>query len=76
MNEVYLIRRKSDGHYYRGAKKRHGKIQRSAWPPEPRKAWKSWQWDQCERFFGDHFPKDQVPDYEVVTFLMVEQDVS
>lgn len=72
MSEVYLIRRLSDGQFYRGAKKRHGMLMRTAWTPEPAKAWMSWQRDQCERLFKGHFPTGQVPEYEVVTFNMVE----
>ncbi len=51
MNTLYLVRDKSTGLYWRGAKTTHGREQRSAWIDSPAKAWHCWQGDQVERLF-------------------------
>ncbi len=54
-NNLYLIRDKFTGLYWRGAKVRHGQVRRSAWTDSPNKAWHCWQKDQVERLFRGHF---------------------
>ena len=71
-DQVYLVRLKSTGEFYRGEKRRHGNVQRTAWTSEPRKAKFYWQRLQVERLFEDNFPKGEVPEYEVVRFVLVE----
>jgi hypothetical protein len=72
MNTLYLIRHKDTGLYWRGAKVRYGKDQRTAWTDAPAKAWHCWQVDQVDRLFGGHFSPLTVPPYKVVAFTMIE----
>lgn len=71
MNTTYLVRDRDTGLYWRGAKVRHGQVQRSAWTESPAKAWHCWQKDQVDRLFRGHFHKGNIPNYEVVTFQLV-----
>lgn len=77
MNLVYLIRRKSDGQYYRKEKVRYSKVERSKWTPEPVKAWAThdkkqiMSWYLCANYPSAQHEeaKEQV---EIVTFQLVE----
>jgi len=77
MNLVYLIRRKSDGQFYRKGKVRYGLVQRTKWTPDPAKAWATHDRKQILTWYLDsNFPKDQQDqaklEVEIVAFEMTE----
>lgn len=72
MNTLYLVRDRVTSLYWRGSKVRYGMVQRTAWTDSPAKAWHCWQETHVHRLFRGHFPTDNMPDYEVVPFTLVE----
>lgn len=69
---LYLVRRKDTGEFYRGGKERYGVTQRTPWTPEPRKAKFYWQRNQVKRLFEGTQRADEMPEYEIVQFALVE----
>ena len=72
---LHLIRDKATGLYWRGQKRRYGQVTRTAWTDSPAMAWHCHEPEHVDRYFRGRFAAAQVPDYEVVTFEMVEQGV-
>lgn len=68
--KVYLVRRKDTGEFFRGDKVRHSVVRRTAWTPHAERAKIYWQQDQVARFFEGAYHNP--PDYEIVTFSLVE----
>ena len=65
--KLYLVRNRETGLYWRSTKRRS----RKPWTDDPAMAWKTKQAiSQVKRQFEGHFPKGQVPEYDVVVFEM------
>jgi len=71
-NTVTVIRRTDDGTYFRGEKRRYGKVRRTAWTPNIEKAKHYWQGEQAERFFLEATEEEGRPPYEVVGVVLVD----
>jgi hypothetical protein len=82
--EIYLIRRKADGAYYRKEKKRYGQTRRTAWTEDPSKAWHphskrgAVSWYKNSRYCRGESDEEiaaGLAEIEVVTFKLVETRV-
>jgi hypothetical protein len=68
---IFLVRRLSDGQYYRGERRRYGRVQRTGWTADPAKAKHYWQREQVQRLFED--TQTAAPEYHIVEFELTEQ---
>jgi hypothetical protein len=80
MSTIYLIRRKSDGLYFKKTRKKYGKKVGSNWTTDPAKAYSTFSrggivtWF-LESYYGNRSPEQRaetLKPYEVVTFKLAE----
>jgi len=70
---IYLVRRKSDGLFYRKPKKKYGKTVRTAWTKDPAMAWHSHDKDKTLYWFNSSlYHNGDLGEFDVVAFKLTE----